>query len=107
MATTTTEIVRGSEIIVKFGPALRRSVYCPMNRSKYVPVGHMHRYFDGWRSPTRQQREQRSAVQVDSRGDCHQTRDEDRARACVFRRTGQRVIVRLDEIDDVLEARIE
>ena len=67
----------------------------------------MHRRFDGRRSPTRQHREQRTAVQVDSRRDRHQTRDEDRTRARVFRRTGQRVIVGLDEVDDVLEARIE
>jgi len=67
----------------------------------------MHRRFDSRRSPPRQSREHRAAVEVDSRGDRHQTRDEHRAGARVFRRTGQGMIVRLDEIDDMLEARVE
>lgn len=67
----------------------------------------MHNRFDSWRSPPRQSQEHGAAVQIDSRGDRHQTRDEHRAGARVFRRTGQRMIVRLDEIDDMLEARVE
>ena len=67
----------------------------------------MRRHFDGWPSPPRQSREERAAVQIDSRGDRYQTRDEDGACASVFRRTGQRMIVRLDEVDDVLQTRIE
>ena len=107
MATTTSAVVRGSEIIVKDRPAFRRSDYCPTNRSTYVPEGHMHTHFDSRRSPPRQSREHGAAVQIDSRGDRHQTRDKHRAGAGVFRRTGQRMIVRLDEIDDMLEARVE
>lgn len=67
----------------------------------------MHNRFDSWRSPPRQSQEHGTAVQIDSRSDRHQTRDKHRAGARVFRRTGQRMIVRLDEIDDMLEARVE
>ena len=69
----------------------------PMIRRRPVPDPHL----------ALQQRQQRAAVEPQPYEHRHAADHQDRRRAGVFRRTGQRVGVRLNEVDYVLETRVE